>query len=100
MSDVMEVLTAASPSEAIPQVSSVLFRVGDVSRVVEFCRSERVAVVGLEGFHRHGASVKPDLDCIADFSSAMSEVDACADAAQRILVVWASDPDLLVELVL
>ncbi len=79
MSDVIELLSAAFPE---------------------------AAVVGLEGFHADGADLVPDLDFIADLSTVAPDaawrtrVDACADAALRLLERWAAeDRDLLVQFV-
>ncbi|MGH3874388.1 MAG: hypothetical protein ACRDSR_23290 [Pseudonocardiaceae bacterium] len=93
------------PDNVIIRGNSVYFAVGDAGRVVDFCRMRGWAVVGLEGLHLDRGTVVADMNLIADFSEEDDQddwsryVQACAAEAERVLVEWAGNSELLVEVV-
>ena len=93
MTDATAALSGAFPGEAIPRGRAVLFRLTDAPRVLDFLRSRGWQVLGIEGFHADGSGVRPDLDRIADLSTAADGVRS----ARHLLDAWADDPALLVQ---
>ena len=57
------------------------------SAFLDGCASERIRVLGIEGFTIDGASIVPDSDAIADFSSlgGTYSVEESIDDARRFL---------------
>jgi hypothetical protein len=96
MNDTTTVLAQAFPAEAVSRSRSVYFLISDAPRVLEFVRSQKWRLLGVEGFHADQSSITPDLSRIADLSAATDGVEAAA----RILNLWRLDGSLYVHFTL
>ncbi|MBJ9978332.1 hypothetical protein IAE35_23165 [Pseudomonas sp. S75] len=52
-----------------------LFDVSDGLRLVDYCKRNGIAVLGVEGFKIKEGKRIPDMDCIVDFSASLNEMD-------------------------
>jgi len=52
-----------------------LFDVSDGVKLIDYCKSNGIAVLGVEGFKIKGGKRIPDMDCIVDFSASLNEMD-------------------------
>lgn len=52
-----------------------LFNVSDGLKLLDYCESNGVAVLGVEGFAIKGGKRVPDMDCIVDFSASLTDLD-------------------------
>lgn len=59
-----------------------LFDVGDGIKLVDCCKSNAIAVLGMEGFEIKGGKRVPCMDCIIDFSASLNEVDFAAKSVE------------------
>lgn len=52
-----------------------LFDVADGVKLIGYCKSNGIAVLGMEGFKIKEGKRIPDMDCIVDFSASLNEMD-------------------------
>lgn len=79
-----------------------LFDVGDGIRLVEYCKNNNIAILGIEGFKVKGNKRIPDMDCVVDFSSSLNEMNFALKSvgASRAIIESMSGSDILMEFVL
>ena len=65
-----------------------LFDVDDGIKLVDYCKKNNIAVLGIEGFKIKGGKRVPDMDCIVDFSASLNEVSFAVKSieASRIII--------------
>lgn len=54
---------------------SPLFDVGDGVSLIDYCKNNDIAVLGIEGFGIKGGKRISCMDCIIDFSASLNEMD-------------------------
>ena len=79
-----------------------LFDVGDGIRLVDYCKNNNIAILGIEGFKIKGNKRVPDMDCIVDFSASLNEVCFAVKSieASRIIIVGIRGGGIFMEFVL
>jgi len=78
-----------------------LFDVGDGMRLVDYCKNNDIAVLGIEGFKIKGGKRIPDMDCIVDFSASLKELNFAAKSIEMSRVIIESlSGGILMEFVL
>lgn len=79
-----------------------LFDAGDGLKLLDYCKDNGIAVLGLEGFKVEGGNRVPDMDCIVDFSAPLSEFDFAAKSleASRLIIERMSGSGVFMEFVL
>lgn len=79
-----------------------LFDTYDGIRLIDFCKNNEIAVLGIEGFKVKGGKRVPDMDCIVDFSASLNEVDFTAKSieASRVIIEGMSNSGVLMEFLL
>ena len=79
-----------------------LFDAYDGIRLIDFCKNNEIAVLGIEGFKIKGDKRVPDMDCIVDFSASLNEVDFTARSieASRVIVESMSNRGVFMEFLL
>lgn len=79
-----------------------LFNVGDGVRLVEYCKNNGIAVLGVEGFRIKGGRRVPDVDCIVDFSASLNEMDFAVKSveASRLVIEGMLGGEVLMEFLL
>lgn len=79
-----------------------LFDVGDGIRLVDYCKNNNIAVLGIEGFKIKGNKRVPDMDCIVDFSASLNEMNFALKSieASRVIIESKSGSGILMEFVL
>ncbi|MCU1758987.1 hypothetical protein NTD84_04555 [Pseudomonas sp. 14P_8.1_Bac3] len=79
-----------------------LFDVDDGVRLLDYCRQNNFAVLGIEGFKVKGNKRIPDMNCIVDFSASLTEVDFAAKSAEasRLIIESMIGSGILIEFVL
>lgn len=82
----------------LPVKGLTLVGVEDAPRMIQACRKKRAQILGIEGFHLVGESIRPDMKAITDFAS-ISSVEASVTAAIRFIDAVAA-PGLLLEFTL
>lgn len=81
---------------------SPLFDVGDGVRLIEYCKNNDVAALGIEGFEIKGGKRIPRMDYIVDFSASLNEMNFAVksiDASRKIIESMIGS-DILMEFVL
>ncbi len=72
--------------------SSVYVGRGCLEQAIEFCRSNGLVIVGMEGVKTDGSAIMPTMEFIADLSEIdgqwQERVVASSDAASLIAVQW------------
>lgn len=79
-----------------------LFDVGDGVKLVEYCKNNGIAILGVEGFRVEGGKRVPDMECIVDFSASLNEIDFAVKSveASRIVIEGMVGGGLLMEFLL
>lgn len=79
-----------------------LFDVSDGVRLVDYCKDNGIAVLGIEGFKVKGGERVPDMNCIVDFSASLNEMDFAVKSVEvsRLIIESMSDSDIFMEFVL
>lgn len=79
-----------------------LFDVGDGVRLIEYCKNNGIAILGIEGFKIKGGKRIPDMDCIVDFSASLNEMDFAVKSVEtsRSIVEGMSGSGVFIEFVL
>lgn len=79
-----------------------LFDVGDGIRLINYCKNNDIAVLGIEGFKIKGNKRIPDMDCIVDFSSSLNEINFAVKSieASRIIIESMIGSGIFMEFVL
>jgi hypothetical protein len=69
-----------------------LIRLQDCHSLIEACKSQKVLILGIEGFTITKGRVCPDMDMIADFSALATKTwdVACLDAAHSATIYFES----------
>jgi hypothetical protein len=69
-----------------------LIRLQDCQSVIEACKSQKVLILGIEGFTISKGRAKPNMDLIADFSAltAKTWATACLEAAASAAIYFES----------
>lgn len=65
-----------------------LFDVRDGIKLVDYCKNNDIAVLGIEGFKIKGNNRVPDMDCIVDFSASLNEINfslKSVEASRKII---------------
>lgn len=84
MSELIEQLAGKLGVSVRVQGGLHLIPLHDCGRIVQICRSDRILILGIEGFRLSERNVVPDTDWIADFSDLASKQwdAACFEAAR------------------
>ncbi|TFY84987.1 hypothetical protein DYL61_30240 [Pseudomonas nabeulensis] len=79
-----------------------LFNVGDGVRLVDYCKNNGIAILGIEGFKIKSDKRIPDMDCIVDFSASLNEMDFAVKSVEtsRIIVEGMSGSGIFIEFIL
>ena len=79
-----------------------LFDVGYGVRLVDYCKNNGIAVLGMEGFKINGSKRVPYIDCIVDFSASLNEIDFAVKSveASRLIIESMIGSGVLMEFVL
>lgn len=79
-----------------------LFGVGDGIKLLDYCKDNGIAILGIEGFNIKGCKRVPDMDCIVDFSASLNEVDFVAKSigASRVVIDGMAGSDVMMEFLL
>lgn len=79
-----------------------LFDVGDGIRLIDYCKNNGIAVLGIEGFKVKGSKRVPRMDCIVDFSASLNEINFAVKSieASREIFESMSGSGILMEFVL
>lgn len=79
-----------------------LFDVSDGVKLVDYCKNNCIAVLGIEGFKIKEGKRIPDMDCIVDFSASLSEMDFAVKSVEmsRLIVEGMSGSKIFLEFVL
>lgn len=79
-----------------------LFNIDDGGRLIDFCKDNEIAVLGIEGFKIKEDKRVPDMDCIVDFSASLSEINFVVNSieASRIIIESMIGSDVFMEFVL
>lgn len=79
-----------------------LFDVSDGVKLLDYCKSKGIAVLGVEGFKIKGDKIIPDMDCIVDFSASLNEMDFSMKSVEmsRLIVEGMSDSSIFMEFLL
>jgi len=104
----MELITIEVAVEDLPITPTLmwggtpLFDAYDGIRLIDFCKNNEIAVLGIEGFKIKGDKRVPDMDCIVDFSASLNEVDFTARSieASRVIVESMSNSGVFMEFLL
>ncbi|MBF4554930.1 hypothetical protein H7698_02525 [Pseudomonas sp. p50] len=79
-----------------------LFNVDDGLRLVDYCKNNDIAVLGIDGFKIKGGKRIPDIDCIVDFSASLNETNFAVKSieASKTIIEGMSGDDVFMEFVL
>ena len=79
-----------------------LFDVDDGIRLVDYCKNNDIAVLGIEGFVIRGGKTIPDMDCIVDFSLSLGEINFATKSIEtsRVIIEGFRGGGILMEFVL
>ncbi|MDF0733005.1 hypothetical protein P0Y43_20135 [Pseudomonas entomophila] len=79
-----------------------LFDAGDGIKLVDYCKNNGIAVLGIEGFKIKGGKRIPDMNCIVDFSASLNEMDFAVKSVgmSRLIVEGMSGSGVFMEFVL
>ena len=82
--------------------ASPLFDVGDGVSLIDYCKNNDIAVLGIDGFEIKEGKRIPCMDCIIDFPASLNEMDFAVksiDVSRKIIKSMIGS-DILMEFVL
>lgn len=79
-----------------------LFDVSDGVKLVNYCRDNGIAILGVEGFKIKDGKRIPDMDCIVDFSASLDEQGFAMSSVEmsRIIIEGMRGSGVLMEFLL
>ncbi|MFN2497165.1 MAG: colicin E5-related ribonuclease [Pseudonocardiaceae bacterium] len=80
------------------------YPIAEMNRVLEYCETHSIRVLGLEGFTGDPGRLTPRMDMILDCSAERNAdgrpatIDQCASRARQLVHAWSTQPDCFVSI--